>query len=293
MSELDAPLRVGGKIVGVLGLESDRLAAFDELDERALQSLADLAAVVIQTARQYKELKRTKGLIGARTALAWMGMASSTWRHAIDKHALTIREQVHLLRDDLSKIQLLEQCTRLAERLAMIERLAYQILEKPLTPPLSAEEGAELVAVNALISERARQLWQNDPYRTAELRLDLQLSDDAAAWVSPEWLRRAFDVLVDNAVEAVAGREVRTIIIGTRPDRGGAGVSVSDTGPGIPEEIRAKIGLELIEKPEDAKGLGMGLLMAQTIVQTYGGEIRVDSTGPTGTTMVIWLPSVK
>ena len=36
----------------------------------------------------------------------------------------------------------------------------------------------------------------------------------------------------------------------------------------------------------------MGLLIAQTIVQTYGGEIRVEDTGPEGTTMVIWLPVV-
>ena len=107
---------------------------------------------------------------------------------------------------------------------------------------------------------------------------------------NPEWLRRAFDMLVDNAVQAVADRDTKEIVIGSRTAAGGAEISVSDTGPGIPEEIRAKIGLELIEKPQDAAGLGMGLLMAQTIVQTYGGEIRVAATGPTGTTMVIWLP---
>ena len=100
----------------------------------------------------------------------------------------------------------------------------------------------------------------------------------------------AFDVLVDNAVEAVDGVDVREVTIGTRVANGGAEIFVSDTGPGIPEEIRAKIGLEPIEKPEDARGLGMGLLMAQTIVQTYGGELRVASPGPTGTTMVVWLP---
>jgi signal transduction histidine kinase len=57
--------------------------------------------------------------------------------------------------------------------------------------------------------------------------------------------------------------------------------------------MQAKIGLERIEKPEDAEGLGLGLLMAQTIAQTYGGDIRVVSTGPTGTTMAIWLPLIS
>ena len=152
---------------------------------------------------------------------------------------------------------------------------------------------AASVSVNELIGERARQLWQNDPYKAVELRLDLQLSDGVAVYVSPEWLRRAFDILVDNAVDAVAGHGVREITIGTRAAGGGVEILVSDTGPGIAEEIRAEIGLELIEKPKDAKGLGMGLLMAQSIVQTYGGEIRVGFTGPTGTTMVIWLPLEK
>ena len=102
-----------------------------------------------------------------------------------------------------------------------------------------------------------------------------------------------FDILVDNAVDAVTKCEVREIIIGTQAENNGVEIFISDTGPGLPPEIREKIGLEVIEKPEDAKGLGMGLLMAQVIVQTYSGEISVASTGLTGTTMVIWLPLEK
>jgi signal transduction histidine kinase len=48
--------------------------------------------------------------------------------------------------------------------------------------------------------------------------------------------------------------------------------------------------LEYIKKPEDAEGMGMGLLIAQTIAQAYGGGIRINDTGSTGTTMVLWLP---
>ena len=65
------------------------------------------------------------------------------------------------------------------------------------------------------------------------------------------------------------------------------------SGPGLPPHILHKIGVEFIQKPEDSKGLGMGLVMAQTIVQTYGGEVVVGSTGPNGTTMVIELPLEK
>jgi len=285
-------LTAGNRNIGVIQA-SNKLdgTAFSEDDARLLCIFAGQAAAVIENARLYEELKHSKGIIGTRTALAWMGMASSTWRHTIDKHAMTIREQAHFLRQDWAQASTSRQGTKVSRRVDTIERLATQILEKPITPPLSTEAGLEPVSLSALISERARQLWQNDPYKPVRLRLDLQLHDSATARVSPEWLRRAFDMLVDNAVEAVSGREIQEITVGTRASRGGLEIFVSDTGPGIPEETRAKIGLEIIEKPEDAEGLGMGLLMAQTIVQTYGGEIRVESTGPMGTTMVIWLPS--
>jgi C4-dicarboxylate-specific signal transduction histidine kinase len=47
----------------------------------------------------------------------------------------------------------------------------------------------------------------------------------------------------------------------------------------------AQILSEPVKKAKGTKGLGMGLLFAQTIVQTYGGDIRVISTGPGGTVM--------
>jgi signal transduction histidine kinase len=284
------PLVSREETIGALYVSSSEPYQFSRRQVAMLESLAGQASMAIERTRQYQELKRAKGLVGARTAMAWMGMAGSAWRHAIDKHALTIREQVQLLRRDWERVPSHTQDAKASERIATIERLATQILDKPITPPLSTEAGLEKVPLNALIGERARQLWQNAPYDKAELRLDLQLPESAIVKANPEWLRRALDILVDNAVDAVVDCEVREIAVGTQAAYGGAQVLVSDTGPGIPEELQAKLGLEFIEKPEDARGLGMGLLIAHAIVQTYGGEIRVDSTGPTGTTMVIWLP---
>jgi signal transduction histidine kinase len=289
-SELAVPLMYGDECIGVLDVQHSEIDAFSEEDQSVLEALAAQAAIAIQNAGQYEELKRTKGLIGARTALAWMGMTSSIWRHAIDNYAVTIREQIQLLGRDLQRSLPREGYDMVEKRLGVIERLTKQILEKPIIPPLSTEEGVALVVVDDLIGERARQLWQNEPYKSATLKLDLRLDNAATVRVSPEWLRRAFDVLVDNAVEALASCEVRKINIGTREVGGGVEIVVSDTGSGMPKEILPQLFQKPIEEPEGAKGLGMGLLMAQAIVQTYGGYIRVESTGPTGTTMVIWLP---
>lgn len=292
-SQLSVPIQMGEQIIGVISVEHPDFNAFDSEDQRVLESLAAQAAVAIRNAQQYEELKHTKGLIGTRTALAWMGMVSSEWKHRIRNQAQTIQEQVQLLRRDLQLAPKHERPATVEDRLFVIERLAAQIQQKPIIPPLSAEEGVMMFAVNDLIVERAKQLWKNVPYQQAELRLDLRLDNTITVRASPEWLRRAFDILVDNAVEAVAGRETRRITIATRLADNRAEVAVSDTGPGIPSEVLSRLFEKQIEKPESAKGFGIGLLIAQAIVQTYDGDIKVESTGPMGTTMVIWLPLAK
>jgi len=289
-SQLSVPIMIGDQCIGVLSIEHPHPNAFTTDDQRNVEALAAQAAIAIKNARLYQELNRTKTQMAARTALAWAGMMSSTWRHTIEKHAVTIREQIQLLRLGSTKGQKFDTA---GERLTIIERLANKILEKPLTPPLGIEEGAESVYIDQLIRERTKQLWTNDPYRTVKLNLELGLRENVTVRSSPEWLRRALDILVDNAVESTADQAQPKITFITRDVGDQAEISIVDNGKGIAEDVRSKILREPIAKLRDTKGLGMGLLFAQVIVQTYGGEIQVGSTGPTGTKMVILLPSEK
>ncbi len=287
-SELAVPIKLGEQIIGVINVEHPDYNAFDKEDQRDLESLAAQAAIAIQNAQQYYELEKTKELLAAQTFISWIGMVSSVWRHAIEKHALTIREQIQLLRLEMKKPS--PRLSRIQEKLDTIERLASQILEKPITPPLTAEGGVNSVPINDLIRERTRQLWTAEPYKSVPLRLNLDLDEAATVRASPEWLRRALDILVDNAVEAVSDVSRPQITINSRSVGNLVEITVMDVGRGISEEIKAKLFREPIPKPKGARGLGLGLLIAQIIVRTYGGEIQLGATGPTGTTMVISLP---
>lgn len=293
-SQVSVPLQIGGQAIGVFSLEHPRAAAFSEADVHNLEALAAQAAVAIQNAKQYNELQKayrdaeqTKQLLAARTAVAWIGMISSTWRHAIEKHAITIREQIALLREDLRKFKRKE--ITVDHRLDMIERLANQILEKPVSAPLSAEEGVSSIRVDDFVQERLTQLWKHYPYQEVSLQtyLDLKLSTTRAG---VEWLRRAFDILIDNAVQATEGQAERNILVATRRIGNRAEIAVRDNGRGIPVEVQELLFRQPIPKSKGERGLGMGLLFAQMIVQTYGGEIFVGETGPTGTTMILSLP---
>jgi two-component system, sporulation sensor kinase E len=67
-------------------------------------------------------------------------------------------------------------------------------------------------------------------------------------------------------------------------------LGVSDTGHGIPEEIRSKVFDPFFTTKDFGKGTGLGLTIVKGIVEEHGGTIAVDSTVGKGTTVWIRLP---
>lgn len=286
-----APLVLDKELIGILNVyNKDESHQFEEMEKNLATIFANHAASAIQNARSYEELKRTKGLVGARTALAWMGMANSAWRHAIEGYAINIRNTITLTRQDINKgdIDLAEQ-QKLEKRFVVIENEALKILEKPITPPLSSEEGAEIILINDLISERLSQLWEDDSYHNVTTNIKLARTN-VKVKVSPEWFRRALDILIDNAVDAMADAQERKLTITSRVSGNKVEIVISDTGRGISPELQEKVFKELIEKQKGAKGFGIGLLMVQAIMQAYKGDARIYSSDSNGTTFILSLP---
>ncbi|NOT54494.1 MAG: HAMP domain-containing histidine kinase [Deltaproteobacteria bacterium] len=152
----------------------------------------------------------------------------------------------------------------------------------------------ELLDLNNLVKERLDQLQENsltlDPDSNVTYRFHPSLSGAYKVRANPHWLAQAFDGLVGNAIEAMDNSSTKILTIITEVNNKGVDILISDTGKGISEEVRRHLFEEPIKKPPGARGAGMGLLLAQTIIQTFSGEIRVGPTGPSGTTMIISLP---
>jgi len=102
----------------------------------------------------------------------------------------------------------------------------------------------------------------------------------------PSMLRRVVVNLVTNAVQAMpSGGSMR---IAARSAQGGVAIAVSDTGIGIPPEIR-----ESLFKPfvtGKAKGMGLGLSVVKRFVDQLGGEISFESEVGKGSIFTVWLP---
>ena len=83
---------------------------------------------------------------------------------------------------------------------------------------------------------------------------------------------------------------LRKIKVAFVPDREHFIIVVSDTGPGIPEELRDKIFDIFFTTKQVGKGTGLGLSISQNIIQLHGGSIAFDCPPEGGTTFRIELP---
>jgi two-component system, NtrC family, sensor kinase len=97
---------------------------------------------------------------------------------------------------------------------------------------------------------------------------------------------------IGDVVKNVEGAK-GTIRIATRLVGSWAEIAISDTGGGIPENIRHRIFEPFFTTKEVGKGTGQGLAIARsTIVKKHGGELLFESTAGKGTTFTIRLPVV-
>ncbi len=96
--------------------------------------------------------------------------------------------------------------------------------------------------------------------------------------------------LVDNALRSMQYKGELTIFV--RDDGDFVAVSVADTGPGIPDEIRPRIFSPFFTTRPSGEGTGLGLNISKRIVEESGGTIGFES-GPGGATFTVRLPKSR
>jgi two-component system sensor kinase FixL len=95
--------------------------------------------------------------------------------------------------------------------------------------------------------------------------------------------------LVRNSVEALADADKRSLTLRTtRPEKAKLQIDVVDTGPGLPKEITERLFQPFLTTK--AGGIGIGLSICKTIVDSHGGHLWTTPNPGGGTAFHISLP---
>ena len=112
-------------------------------------------------------------------------------------------------------------------------------------------------------------------------------AQDAVVQVDAEQLQLAVQNVLMNAAQAMNGAGAIHVAI-TRDD-GRWTISVADTGPGMPPDVKAKVFEPFFTTR--SRGTGLGLPIARRVVEAHGGTIDVDTPAGGGTVVSMSLPA--
>jgi two-component system, NtrC family, sensor kinase len=104
-------------------------------------------------------------------------------------------------------------------------------------------------------------------------------------------LQQVFLNLISNAEHAMEASAVRTLTVQTTTSPDLVQVAVTDTGRGMPPEVRRRAFEPFFSGTPNGTGTGLGLSVSYGIVQAHGGTIDVQSQPGVGTTVVVSLPA--
>jgi signal transduction histidine kinase len=123
--------------------------------------------------------------------------------------------------------------------------------------------------------------------RDTQVRLVLRISEADHLTLDEARLTRCLANIIKNAKEALG--DEGTITIQFREAGSELQVSISDSGPGIPESIRSRI-FEPFVTYGKKDGTGLGMAIAKSTVDAHGGRIWLESETGKGTTFHVVLP---
>jgi signal transduction histidine kinase len=151
----------------------------------------------------------------------------------------------------------------------------------------SRPEPVDLREVIGQVLEIARPRWAHGGRTGARIRVEQDLAPVPPVRARGAELREVLMNLVLNAVDAMP--EGGTLRVTTRAEGDRAVVAVSDTGIGIPDDLRRRIFEPFFTTKES--GTGLGLSIVSGIISSYGGSIEVHSMTGEGATFTIRLPA--
>lgn len=287
-SELVLPIRVRGRAIGVLNLESLTPHAFHESDVDVMQALADLIGVGIDNARLVEDSHRAERERLQAEKLATIGQLVAGLAHEINNPLAATQSAAELLLGNPLSDESRETVELIRSETARAAVIVRKLLD--FSRPHDAElQPLDVVdVVEAALSLRSYEHSVHDIAVVRRFEPELpRVRADAHR------LQQVFLNLVVNAEQAMQG-QARPRVIEIRASRADDQVELhfSDSGPGIPESHIETVFDPFYTTKPVGQGTGLGLSVSFGIVREMGGTIEA-LPGHDGACFRLRLPALE
>ena len=247
---------------------------------------------VLSFARDVSARKRIEQELVRADRLASIGMMSAAVAHEINNPLAYVRLCLQFLERELPGLLQGDKREWAVEQLRNanhgIDRVATIVRDLRSFARADSDEVGRVDVVTCI--EQAIKLVDNEVRHRAQLVRDFH--DVPALHANASRLEQVFVNVLVNAAQAipagdVQGHEIRIAV--RSPDDNTVAVSISDSGPGIPPELRGRVFEPFFSTKAVGVGTGLGLAVCRSIVEQLGGRIELDQAAR-GAVVTITLP---
>ena len=309
-SFLGVPVVSKGKVLGNLYLTGKQGAdEFSEEDEALAMTLAAQAAIALENAnlyeelrRSYDELKQSQQLLVRQEKLASLGRLAAGLAHELNNplssvagfaEALQRRVETEELSDPSALAEVGQYVTMIQNEVTRAAAIVRRLLDfaRQREPTFSPVDVYDVVLNAVSFVERQASLENQQIVVTP-------FPDGSVVLADTQMLQQVFLNLLTNALDAIeSGGEIRIYahhrreVIEPALEQEWLDVFVSDTGSGISPENLPRVFDPFFTTKEVDKGTGLGLAISQSLVEQHKGTIEVQSKGVgKGAVVIVSLP---
>ncbi len=301
-SAIRVPLFSKGEVFGTLNLASCCPNAYGERERKILEQIAGQVAVAIQNAllyeeakrayeeakRAYEELNAAQEFLVRSEKLRALGEMAGGVAHDFNNVLSVILGRAQLVLEDIEDAKL-KRSIKAIEQAALDAAKTVRRLQE--FTRVRRDQAFDQVKVNQLVRSalqmaepRFKESWEKDGVEIA-VNTDLNAVNSVRGDMAE--LREALINIIFNAVDSMPQGGKLTVKAWQEDNQ--VVLSVSDTGVGIPDEIKSKI-FDPFFSTKGPDGMGLGLSITYGIITRQGGNIDVESTLGQGSTFYVRLP---
>jgi len=225
--------------------------------------------------------------------LTFIGTLAGGLAHEIKNPLSTISINLQLMHEDWQDAEnprekrTLKRISTLSKEIERLESIVNDFLT--YARGFSLEKTAE--NINSVLVDLTTFLDPEAQRRSIEVRTYLD-PNVPLVQVDTKYIRLALMNIIQNAFQAFEEDEVtRQVLVGTRGFKESVEITVTDTGSGIPAELRDRIFQVYFSTKRS--GTGLGLATVKRIIEEHDGTISFRSEEGKGTSFTIHLPAVS